>query len=97
MRQNEVVLPIPKLDLLNILTLAQDIADDPTGRESKKFAGQIIEECTEEMGLIAQWAAGIRETNSGEERIEFASRIIERIEEMLNRAETEQEELAIPA
>jgi len=96
---------MPTLDLLNILTLAEDILDDPIGKDAKKFARQIIDECSEDMALVAQWASAIRETDLSLEREDYARRIIEWIETLLAKAdspnqtlcEDNSDDMAIPA
>lgn len=75
----------PVLDLINVLTLAEDIAADPGGREAKRFAGQIIEDC-EDSGALATvraLAEQIRESSSLEDREALALQIVGRIEGLL--------------
>jgi hypothetical protein len=77
--------PTPTLDLLNALTAAQEIADDPSGRGVRKLAKQIIEDCHgTDLQLVRDCAEVIRETSSRDERGKAADRIIELIEEILS-------------
>jgi hypothetical protein len=82
-------LPLPILDLINIQTLAEDIAADPAGREARRFAGQILEDCGESDGLadVRSLAEQIRASSSPDEREVFALEIAEWIEALLESAE----------
>src|SRR5215510_893004 len=83
-------LPLPILDLINIQTLAEDIAADPAGREAKRFAGQILEDCGESDGLaeVRGLAERIRASSDASERLALAIKIAERIEALLETAES---------
>jgi hypothetical protein len=82
-------LPLPILDLINIQTLAEDIAADPGGREARRFAGQILEDCAESDGLadVRSLAEQIRASSSPDEREALALHIVEQIEALLESAE----------
>src|SRR5262245_22263395 len=82
-------LPLPILDLINIQTLAEDIAADPAGREAKRFAASILQDCGESDSLtdVRSLAEQIRASSSPDERETFALRIVEQIEAMLESAE----------
>jgi hypothetical protein len=82
-------LPLPILDLINIQTLSEDIAADPGGREAKRFAGQILEDCGESDGLadVRDLAEQIRASSSPDEREALAVEIVEQIERLLESAE----------
>jgi hypothetical protein len=82
-------LPAPILDLINIQTLAEDIAADPAGREAKRFAGQIIEDCGESEGLadVRDLAEQIRASSSPDDREALALEIVEQIEAILESGE----------
>src|SRR5262245_58131330 len=82
-------LPLPILDLINIQTLAEDIAADPAGREAKRFAGQILEDCGEPDGLadVRDLAEQIRASSSLDDREALAFQIVEQIERLLESAE----------
>jgi hypothetical protein len=74
----------PTLDLLNALTAAQEIAADPSGRNVRKLAKQIIEDCSgTELEFVRSYAEEIRETSSRDEREVAALRIVGLIEEEL--------------
>ena len=79
-------LPLPILDLINIQTLAEDIAADPGGREARRFAGQILEDCGESDGLadVRSLAEQIRASSSTVERGALALEIAERVERCLS-------------
>src|SRR5215470_1512437 len=83
-------LPLPILDLINIQTLAEDIAADPAGREARRFAGQILEDCGESDGLadVRDLAERIRASSDASEREALAIKIAERIEALLEMAES---------
>lgn len=79
---------LPLLDLLNIQTLAEDIAAEPGGREVKRFAGQIIEDCdSPEMADVRALGEQIRQASLPDERAELAARIVAAIEIMLEAVE----------
>lgn len=82
-------LPLPILDLINIQTLAEDIAADPGGREARRFAGQILEDCGESDGLadVRSLAERIRASSDPSEREALAIKIAERIEALLESVE----------
>jgi|SRR5215475_12006535 len=82
-------LPLPILDLINIQTLAEDIAADPGGREARRFAGQILEDCGESDGLasVRDMAEQIRASSSPDEREALALQIAEQIEALLESVE----------
>src|SRR5262249_34245189 len=79
------VLPLPILDLINIQSLAEDIAADPGGREARRFAGQILEDCAESDGLanVRDLAERIRASADASEREAFALQIVGLIEALL--------------
>src|SRR5262245_14925461 len=84
-------LPLPILDLINIQTLAEDIAEEPAGRDAKKLARQIIEDCAESLDLadVRDMAEQIRATSDAFVREALALQIAEQIEALLTSAETE--------
>lgn len=83
------------LDLLNALTAAQEIAADPSGRNVKKLAKQIIEDCHgTDLQLVRDYAEFIRENSSRDEREKAAERIVELIEEALSAQEISAKELS---
>lgn len=79
---------IPTLDLLEIFTLAEDIEDEPLGRQATRFAGQILDYCEgragDEIGRIRAEAEAIRATRDKDARIAAAGRILETVSIMLS-------------
>jgi hypothetical protein len=74
----------PTLDLLNALTAAQEIAADSSGRNVRKLAKQIIDDCPgTELKTVRCWAEEIRERWGADDRLRAALAIVELIEEEL--------------
>lgn len=80
--------PIPTLDLLEIFTLAEDIEDEPLGRQATRYAGQILDYCEgragEEISRIRVEAEAIRATRDEDARAAAAQQILEIVTVMLS-------------
>jgi hypothetical protein len=80
----------PTLDLVNVLTLAEDIAAEPDGRSVKRAAGQIVEDCErDDMAAVGEMAQAIRETSDVDERANLAGQIVETVTAILQERDAE--------
>ncbi len=80
----------PTLDLVNVLTLAEDIAAEPDGRSVKRSAGQIVEDCErDDLASVRELAQAIRETSDPDKRARLADQIIETVSAILQERDAE--------
>lgn len=80
----------PTLDLLDILTLAEDVAAGPDGAEVRRFAKQIVGHCElEDVADIREMAEAIRLSSDASDRARLADQMIEAVSAILQERDAE--------
>lgn len=73
---------IAELDLLNALVSAEEILDEPSGRQATILAKQIAEECAADVQIV-QLAEAVR-VSKGEERVTAATSLLNYLKEQMS-------------
>src|SRR5262245_15175527 len=80
----------PTLDLFNVLTLVEEIRDEPAGAHVKSNLKQIVQTCDrDDVEQVLEWAGQLRDASLPADRAELACLIIAELESMLSARDAE--------